>query len=268
MTTTTSLDTTNTSDATLKSRYESVQQRIDEAVQRSGRRNKDIILVAVTKNASFDQIRDLIQFGHVDLGENRVQQLVQRAAQVDEFLERAKQLSTTKMAKVPQSIRWHMIGSLQRNKVRKVLPLVRITHSVDSLRLAEEVQTAAGRLDGTIEILIQVNASGEKTKQGVAPAACHHLIDQIDTMMNIKVRGLMTMAPLDKNADSARLTFDRCRELFEEIHKSGVAGENFNLLSMGRSSDFETAIECGSNIVRIGSAIFGPPAITDAEKID
>lgn len=263
MSTSTSQDVASSS-ASLKDRYEAVRRRMDEAAARAGRKGEDVILVAVTKFASFDQIRDLIELGHVDLGENRVQNLVQRAAQVDEFLERAHQLGTSRTAKVPDAVRWHMIGSLQRNKVRKVLPLVRLIHSVDSLRLAEEIQGAAGRRDDTVEVLIQVNTSGEKSKHGVAPAATRHLIEQIDTMINLKVRGLMTMAPLVEDPNVARPTFDRCRELFDDIRRTGAVDESFNLLSMGMTNDYEVAIECGANIVRIGSAIFGAPESDDA----
>ena len=263
MTSTTHQDAQTSPGTTLKERYEDVRRRLDRAARRGGRRGSDVILVAVTKFASFDQIRDLIELGHQDFGENRVQQLVQRSAQVDEFLERARQLGTSKMSKVPSSVRWHMIGTLQRNKVRKVLPLVRLIHSVDSLRLAEEIQAAAGRREESVEVLIQVNASGEKSKHGVAPAAVRHLIEQIDTMINLKVRGLMTMAPLAEDPEAARPTFERTRELFDDIRRGSVVDESFNLLSMGMTSDFEVALECGANLVRIGSAIFGEPATGD-----
>jgi len=278
MTSTTSQGAQASPGTTLRQRYDDVRQRLDRAARRDGRRGSDIVLVAVTKFASFDQIRDLIELGHVDFGENRVQQLVQRSAQVDEFLQRARQLGTSRMSKVPAAVRWHVIGTLQRNKVRKVLPLVRLIHSVDSLRLAEEIQAAAGRRDESLEILIQVNTSGEKSKHGVAPAAVRHLIEQIDTMVNLKVRGLMTMAPLPAASpapapgctpapgrspgctpEDARPTFQRCRELFDDICKSSVADDAFNLLSMGMSGDFEVAIECGANVVRVGTAIFGAP---------
>jgi PLP dependent protein len=150
-----------------------------------------------------------------------------------------------------------MIGHLQRNKVRKIVGLARLIHSVDSLRLAEEIQLAATKVDEPIEVLVEVNTSGEKSKFGIAPAAARHLIDQIDTMMNIRVRGLMCMAPLVEDPEQARPTFERCRDLFEEIAKVAAVGERFNILSMGMSNDFEVAIECGANMVRIGSAIFG-----------
>lgn len=244
---------------TLKERFEDVRKRIDAASKRSSRRGGEVILVAVTKHASIDQIRELITFGHVDFGENRVQNLIQRHAQVEEFLQRRNELGRSRSDELPGQVRWHMIGTLQRNKVRKVLPLVRLVHSVDSLRLAEEIQMAATRRDEPVEMLIQVNTSGERSKHGVAPAAVRHLIDQIDTMMNMRVRGLMCMAPESEDPTEARPYFQLARELFDDIRRIGVGGDRFDILSMGMSNDFEVAIECGANVVRVGTAIFGPP---------
>lgn len=244
--------------ASLKDRLSGVRERIAAAAERGGRRAEDVVLVAVTKYASVDQVRQLIELGHIDLGENQVQQLVHRVAQIDEFLNRRHQLSAGRPTDLPRSVRWHMIGHLQRNKVRKVLPLVRLVHSVDSLRLAEEIQAAAARFEEPVEVLIQVNSSGEKTKFGVAPAAARHLTEQLDTMLNIRPRGLMCMAPVVEDPEDARPAFELCRDIFSEIRTKGVGGDRFNILSMGMTHDFEVAIESGANIVRIGSAIFGP----------
>jgi pyridoxal phosphate enzyme (YggS family) len=243
----------------LKARYERVRERIDAAARRGGRNGDDVLLVAVTKNASIDQIRELITLGHLDLGESRVQMLVQHAAQVDDFLPRHRELPSARRTALPEKVRWHMIGHLQRNKVRKVLGLVRLIHSVDSLRLAEEIQpVAAARLPEPVEVLLQVNVSGEKQKSGVAPAATRHLIDQVDTMFNVRVRGLMCMAPLAEDPNEVRPVFERARELYDDIRRQGGASrDRFNILSMGMSSDFEVAVECGANMVRVGTAIFG-----------
>jgi pyridoxal phosphate enzyme (YggS family) len=250
-------DTMPTEDS-LKERYDAVRARIDAAAQRAGRRGEDVILVAVTKNASIEQIRRLVAMGHVDLGENRVQALSQHAAQVEEYLQRQHELRTSGHAKLPRRVRWHMIGHLQRNKVRKVLGMVRLIHSVDSLRLAEEIQAAApSRVDEPVEVLVQVNVAGEKQKFGIAPAAAMHLIEQIDTMFNLRVRGLMCLAPFVEDPEEARPVFQRCRELYNDIRRDGVGGERFDILSMGMTNDFEVAVECGANIVRIGTAIFG-----------
>jgi pyridoxal phosphate enzyme (YggS family) len=184
---------------------------------------------------------------------------VQRVAQVDEFLQRHQRMSDDRKHDIPDQVRWHMVGHLQRNKVRKIVGRVRLVHSVDSLRLAETLQQAASRLDEPMEILVQVNTSGEKSKYGVAPAAARHLVEQIDTMMNLRPRGLMCMAPLSDDPEDVRQTFVRCREIFDDIRRIGSGGERFDILSMGMSGDFEVAVEAGANIVRVGSAIFGSP---------
>jgi pyridoxal phosphate enzyme (YggS family) len=258
---------------TLKQRYAAVKDRIAAAAKQAGRTPENIVLVAVTKYAAIDQVRQLIELGHVDLGESQVQNLVHRAAQIEEFLQRHRQLGigaagSAKGVAIPKQIRWHMIGHLQRNKVRKALGLARLIHSVDSLRLAEEIQAAATKVEEPVEVLIQVNVSGEKSKFGVAPAAARHLIDQMDTMLSIRVRGLMCMAPLADDPEAVRPVFHRGRELFEDIRRIGIAGERFDILSMGMSSDFDVAIECGANMVRVGAAIFGEPAGDEAAHDD
>lgn len=255
---------------TLKDRYASVKERIAAAARRAGRSPGSIMLIAVTKYASIDQVRELIELGHVDLGESHVQNLVQRAAQIEEFLQRHRQLGS-RSSSIPKQVRWHMIGHLQRNKVRKLIGLTRLIHSVDSLRLAEEIQAAAVKLDEPVETLVEVNVSGEKSKYGVAPAAARHLIDQMESMLNVRVRGLMCMAPLVDDPEKSRPVFVRCRELFEDISRSGAAGDRFDILSMGMSNDYEVAIDCGSNMVRVGTAIFGEGGGHDApldETID
>jgi pyridoxal phosphate enzyme (YggS family) len=244
-------------DGSWKDRYTAVKARIAAAAKRSGRRPEDILLVAVTKHASIDQVREIVEMGHLDLGESRVQNLMQRAVQVEEFIERHRQLRGSRAGDTPDAVRWHMIGSLQRNKVRKIIGKVRLIHSVDSLRLAEEIQACATKLDDPVEVLVQVNASGEKSKHGVAPAAARHLVEQIDTMMHLRPRGLMCMAPIAEDPTESRQTFVMAHEVFEDIRSVGVGGERFDIISMGMSNDFEVAIECGSNMVRVGTGIFG-----------
>ena len=257
------VETTSSDDhrSELRARYERVKERVAQAAQRSGRRAEDIVLVAVTKYAAIDDVRELLKLGQMDFGENRVQNLVQRTAQIEEYIHRHHDLARGRETAVPKAARWHMIGHLQRNKVRKVLPLVRLLHSVDSLRLAEEIQTCAARYDEPVEILVQVNAANEKQKSGVAPAAARHLIDQLNTMLNLRVRGLMCMAPHVEDPEESRQYFQLVQELFADIRRSGAAGERFDILSMGMTNDFEVAIECGANIVRVGSAIFGERAM-------
>ena len=239
---------------TIKERYETLKQRIAEAAIRANRKPENIHLVAVTKHASIDEVRQLLELGHVDFGENRVQHFSQLAAQVQEHLQRRSEIGELKQT---DPVRWHFIGHLQRNKCRRVLPLSRLVHSLDSLRLAEEIQESAERHKLNVEILIQVNVSGERDKMGVAPAAVTHIIDQLDTMPNITTRGMMCMAPLVEDPEETRPVFMRCQELFEETKTTSKVGSEFNVLSMGMSNDFEVAIACGANIVRVGTALFG-----------
>jgi pyridoxal phosphate enzyme (YggS family) len=273
---------------TLVERYELVKSRIAAAAKRSGRRAEDILLVAVTKYATPEQVRELLALGHRDLGENRVQHLLQQAAMVEEYQARLKTLPATRKAAadaaatlfdavpgkpgIPDlastNARWHMIGHLQRNKAKKIVELVRLTHSVDSLRVAEELQTLALKKDRVIDVLIQVNCSGEDQKFGCPIPATIPLAEQIGSMINVRVRGLMTMAAYSDNPEDARATFGRCREMFEELKGSGVVEGPVNILSMGMTGDFEVAIEEGANCIRIGSAIFGEPPATATDEAE
>ncbi len=149
-----------------------------------------------------------------------------------------------------------MIGHLQRNKVRQVLPITSLIHSVDTLRLAEEINASAAKLNLCPKVLLQVNISNEPQKYGVPIGAATHLAEQIETLPNIKLVGLMTMAPLTHNKDVVRACFVRARELFVEMRGEKIVGPEFTELSMGMSSDYEVAVEEGATILRIGSAIF------------
>ncbi|MEM9346630.1 MAG: YggS family pyridoxal phosphate-dependent enzyme [Planctomycetota bacterium] len=245
----------------LKDAYDQVSERIASAAARGGRRAEDVVLVAVTKYATVDQIQKTLELGVMDFGESRGQNLAQRVAQIDEFIQRRAQLAAAAPRSkqlVPEQVRWHMIGHLQRNKVKQVVPLVSLVHSVDSLRLAEELHNYASRHDLTIDILMQVNTAGEAQKTGVAAPAAIHLAEQIDTMMHLRLRGLMCMAPYTEEPETTRPFFARTREIFEDIRTSGYVDESFNVLSMGMSGDFEIAIEEGANVIRLGSALYGP----------
>lgn len=270
-------DPTATPSGTLAQRYASVRERIAAAAVRSGRTADQIILVAVTKNAEAEQIRELLAMGHQDLGESRAQLLEQRAAMIEEWQTRQRMLPGVAGGSGPKLVkpRWHMIGHLQRNKVKKVLPIARLIHSVDSLRLVEEIQAFAARRDRRaaepappVEVLLQVNCSGEQSKFGCAVPAAMHLAEQIETMVQVKLRGLMTMAAADALPAQTRATFARCRELFIEMREQGMGGPQLNILSMGMSGDFEVAIEEGANLVRVGSALFGPPKRIDDEDAE
>ena len=250
-------ETKSGNDMGLNERYQQVKDRIEQAAQRSGRRGSDVLLGVVTKNADFEAIQEMIDFGHVDFGESKVQNLVARAAQATEYIDRINALPEVAGRPAPAMPNWHMVGRLQRNKVRKALEVSRLVHSVDSLRLVEEIQAQASKRGAVSEVLVEVNVSGEAQKIGIAAAAVRHVIDQIDTMLHVKARGLMCMAPNTDDEDVIRNTFTRCAELFEDIQRTRPAGSGFNILSMGMSNDYEIAIECGANLVRVGSAIVG-----------
>ena len=237
----------------LSENFKRVEQRIADASARARRDPSSVTLVVVTKYASLDIIRTLVDMGVQDLGENRVQQLTKRASMVKEWLARR----TREPAAGPVSgPRWHMVGHLQRNKVKTVLPWIDLFHSLDSLRLAEEIDAQAAKLDRVMPVLLQVNASGETTKYGVAVAAVTHLAEQLFSLRNIEVCGLMTMAPLTDDESVIRHTFERVRELFDEIVAARICGPGFKELSLGMSNDFEYAIEYGATHVRIGTALF------------
>jgi len=236
----------------LAEKLDEVRDRIAAAAAGAKRDPAEITLIAVTKTAGPEQIREALQLGVTDLGESRVQQLTQRAAQLNEFLARRHGEGG-----FPEKVRWHMIGHLQRNKIKPVLPLVSLIHSVDSLRLAEELDAQAAKLDKKVPLLLQVNASEEPQKHGVAVGAAVHLAEQIDSMPNLQIVGLMTMAPLETNEKLVRQSFSRTREIFEELRWNKIGGTHLRHLSMGMSNDFELAIAEGATMVRIGSLLFG-----------
>ena len=227
-----------------------LQQQISSICANSGRNPKEIKLVVVTKSASFEAVKEVVKLGFTDLGENRVQQLKKVSTQVEEFL--AKKNNSA----VPAKINWHMIGHLQPNKVRQILPVASLIHSVDTLRLAEEINSSAKKMNLKPKILLQVNTSNEPQKYGVPVGAATHLAEQIETLTNLNLVGLMTMAPLTRKEDAIRSCFVRARELAEEKKREKIVGQQFTELSMGMSSDYKIAIEQGATILRIGSAIF------------
>jgi len=233
-----------------------VQDRIAAAAQRSGRQPEDVQLVVVTKSVELETIRRLLNIGIRDIAESRVQNLVKRAGMIQEYLER-------RSARLPEDSpdrvvhpRWHMVGHLQRNKVRTVLPWTTLIHSLDSLRLAEAISAQAVKLGKTAEVLMQVNSSGERSKFGTAVGAATHLAEQIVTLPNIKLLGLMTISPLVDDAEKTRPFFERTRELFEEMRGERIVGPEFVHLSMGMSNDYAVAVEEGATMVRFGTALF------------
>jgi hypothetical protein len=217
-----------------------IRARMAAAAARSGRAASDVTLVAVTKFASTVEIRALATTGCGDFGESRPQQLWQRAAELSDL-----------------PARWHMIGHLQRNKVRRTLPWVAMVHSVDSPRLAEcmeaELTTAVAH---PLPVLLEVNTSGEVAKHGLPPGEVEPLLRVAACYRNIAVRGLMCMASLEGGLDAARRDFAALRQLRDHLRNDCPAEVTLDELSMGMSGDFEVAIEEGATIVRIGSALF------------
>ena len=235
----------------ISERIEHVKETINSACARVGRDVGEIELVIVTKSATLESIKEVIHLGFTELGENRVQQLKKVSAQIAEYLQGGDGDSA-----LPEKVNWHMIGHLQRNKVRQVLPIASLIHSVDTLRLAEEIESCAAKLKLHPKVLLQVNTSNEPQKYGVPVGAATHLAEQIETLPNLKLIGLMAMAPLTHNKDVIRTCFVRARELFVEMRGEKIVSKEFAELSMGMSSDYEVAIEEGATVLRIGSAIF------------
>ncbi|BCV20901.1 YggS family pyridoxal phosphate-dependent enzyme [Moorella sp. Hama-1] len=215
-----------------------VQERIAAASRRSGRRPEDITLVAVTKTVPVEHIQEAVDCGLRDLGENRVQEL---------------------LAKQPhlKGVKWHLIGHLQRNKVRQVWDRVTLIHSVDSLELAREIDKRAATAGRRVDILLEVNVAGEESKFGLTPEAVLPLVRDVAGLPGVHICGLMTVAPLVKDPEEVRPVFQRLASLRWEIDALRLPGVDMVYLSMGMTNDFEVAIEAGANMVRIGSAIFG-----------
>ena len=222
----------------IRENLEEVERRITAAAERSGRKRDDILLVAVTKTHPADMMNEAIRLGVTDIGENKPQEVRDKYADV-----------------LP--VKWHLIGHLQTNKVKYVIDKVCLIHSVDSVKLMDEIERQAEKHDVNMDILIQVNISGEETKSGVSADEVEELLLHAGTLKRVKVKGLMTIAPKTDDSVTNTLHFDNMRQLFIDIQKKKYDNVNMKYLSMGMSGDYETAIECGANIVRVGSAIFG-----------
>ena len=215
-----------------------MRRRIEAACARSGRDPAAVRLVAVTKYAPMEAVRELVALGHRDLGENRPQQLLERAGLLN-----------------GAEVTWHLIGHLQRNKARKVLPVASLIHSVDSVRLMEAIDRLAVELSLRPRVLLEVNVSGEGSKDGFEPGVLREAWGEITRMEHVELAGLMTMAPYSDDPETARPVFQSLRELRDELTATGALP--LPELSMGMSGDFEVAIEEGATIVRMGSLLFG-----------
>ncbi len=219
-----------------------IRGRLAAACQRVGRDAGSVGLVAVTKYAQMEWVRDLISAGQTALGESRPQQLAARASEL-------AGAATTPVG-------WHMIGHLQRNKVDLILPVATLIHSVDSQRLAKRVSSVAASREQPGAVLIEVNVSGEETKDGFAPEDLRTSWDDLCQLPGLEIRGLMTMAPRVDDPSLARPYFARLRELRDELTARSGNGAALTELSMGMSGDFEVAIEEGATFVRVGSSLF------------
>jgi hypothetical protein len=226
-----------------------IRDDIAAACSRARRNPNDVHILAVTKSVDVDTIKNLLDAGVTHLAESRAKELAERAEEIAAYVQRRR-------TPLPAPVRWHMVGHLQRNKVKSVLPAADAVHSVDSLRLAEELQDRAARLDRNVDVFLQVNCSQEEQKYGCAVGAALHLGEMIASLPNLRLVGLMTMGPLTDDVNESRVAFARCRELFEEMKTDRVGGDGFRHLSMGMSSDFVPAVEEGATLLRIGTALF------------
>lgn len=222
---------------------EKVRQSIRQAALRAGRDPEAVTLIAVTKTRPVEEIEAAVAAGLIHLGENRVQELK----------EKWEPLSG-------RGVIWHLIGSLQTNKARQALEMANLIHSLDRDSLLDELIRQAERRGSPCDVLVQVNVSGEESKHGISPGNLHPFLRRVSQQQWVRVRGLMTMAPLSERVEDARPHFRRLRELSEEVRTLALPNVSMEHLSMGMSSDYEVAVEEGATLVRVGTAIFGERA--------
>ncbi len=223
----------------LKENLENVLKNIADSEERSGRKKGDVTLIAVSKTKPVEMIKEVYDLGVRDFGENRVQEL------------------TEKYDKLPSDIRWHLIGHLQTNKVKYIIDKAYMIHSVDSLKLANEISREAVKHSVTANILIEVNVSGEESKFGVSPEDLEDLIRKISVLPAIRIRGLMTVAPYVVDSEENRQIFIKMKQFAVDITRKNIDNVNMDCLSMGMSGDYTVAVEEGATFVRVGTSIFG-----------
>ena len=223
---------------TLENRLYKVRKDIDEAAKRCGRNPEDITLIAVTKTYPVDAMNEAIRLGVTDIGENKPQEVRDKYEHV-----------------LP--VKWHLIGHLQSNKIKYVIDRCKMIHSVDSIKLMQEIEKSALSHDCHMDILIQVNISGEETKSGISPDDLPQLLEYAGNLTRVHIKGLMTIAPKAEYGDVS-VHFRNMKALFDETAKKSYKNVEMQELSMGMSNDFELAIENGATMVRVGSSIFGP----------
>jgi pyridoxal phosphate enzyme (YggS family) len=223
-------------------RYQNVAAKIEAAKQRRTTVPKDaaVTLVAVTKNHDVAAMREAIAAGATNVGENRVQE------------------AKGKFAEIGNSVTWHLIGHLQTNKVRQAVKFSDLIHSVDSLHLAEAISSEAARIDKVQDILVQVNLAKENSKSGVYREDLQEVLQAVTKLPNLRLRGLMCMAPNYDDVEKCRPLFREMYKIYQQIKEMGLPASNIDMLSMGMTHDYEVAVEEGANVVRVGTAIFGP----------
>lgn len=223
----------------LKENLDNVLKNIADSEERSGRKQGDVTLIAVSKTKPVEMIKEVYDLGIRDFGENRVQEL------------------TEKYEKLPSDIHWHLIGHLQTNKVKYIIDKAYMIHSVDSLKLANEISREAVKHSVTANILIEVNVAGEESKFGVSPEELEDLIRKISVLPAIRIRGLMTVAPYVVDSEENRQIFVKMKQFAVDITRKNIDNVTMDCLSMGMSGDYTVAVEEGATFVRVGTSIFG-----------
>jgi hypothetical protein len=216
-----------------------VEQRIAQACKRAGRSRDEVTLIAVSKTKPVEMLKEAYDDGIREFGENKVQEIMD------------------KVPCFPDDVHWHMIGHLQRNKVKYIVDKVTLIHSVDSVRLAEEIQLQAQKKNCHVDILVEVNMAQEESKFGLYAAEVSDTIRQIAVLDRVHIQGLMTIAPFVENAEENRIYFQQIRKLAVDIGAENIDNVTMNVLSMGMTGDYEVAIEEGATLVRVGTGIFG-----------
>lgn len=223
----------------IKENISEINRIKDRTAIDAGRKGEDVLLVAVTKTRPAEDLNEAIDAGITDIGENKVQEIMDKFEYV-------------------KPVRWHLIGHLQTNKVKYIIDKVSMIHSVDSIKLADEINKRAAQHNLTMDILIQVNAAQEESKFGITTEETENMINYIlENCPNIKLRGLMCIAPFEDNPEDVRVFFSQVKAQYDKFSKIQNENLDFKYLSMGMSHDFEVAILEGSNLIRVGTAIFG-----------
>ncbi|MBM3239187.1 YggS family pyridoxal phosphate-dependent enzyme [Candidatus Poribacteria bacterium] len=233
----------------IKANIIKIRERIAQAAKRSGREPESIQLVAVSKTVPVEKIIEAVDAGITDIGENRVQEADQKYQAI--YKDEAISLLCKPM-------KWHLVGHLQTNKIKRALEIFDMIHSVDSIHLMDAIEKRAAQMDKVVDVLVEVNTSAEETKYGVKPEEIVDFMERASQYDHLRVRGLMTIGLFAKDPEVVRPCFQQLRELRDKVANLNLPSIEMKYLSMGMTNDFEVAIEEGANIVRIGTAIFGP----------